>query len=152
VTPNFLHRLPGIVLAVCMADCVAFDAPAQSSPCGLLTSAQVTAAAGVTVGNGSPIGSTGCSWSAAGFIVSLSVADAGKWQQMKAGLPGAAINSISGLGDDSFSSTIGTGHSFVVLNVRKAATVYKLKIYGVADAAKQLSIEEALARAVLANL
>ena len=128
-------------------------AQSGSTPCGLLTSAQVGAAVGATVGNGEPIATTGCTWSWGRAKTTLSLWDASKWDQMKsAPLPGVTKSSVSGLGDDAFSATMGTSKQFAVLNVKKGATVYIFKVYGVDSPSDQLSIEKTLAADVLATL
>jgi hypothetical protein len=127
-------------------------AQSGSTPCGLLTPAQVSTAVGATVGNGEPIATTGCTWSWGRAKTTLSLWDASKWEQMKAPLPGTTKSSVSGLGDDAFSSTMGTTKQFAVLDVKKGATVYIFKVYGVDSPSDQLSIEKALAADVLARL
>jgi hypothetical protein len=78
------------IISGAFAAFVTLEAVAQSgsTPCGLLTAAQVSAAAGATVGNGEPIATTGCTWSWGNAKTTLSLWDAGKWDQMKAPLPG----------------------------------------------------------------
>jgi hypothetical protein len=128
-------------------------AQSSSTPCSLLTSAQVSAAVGATVGNGEPIATTGCTWSWGHARTTLSLWDANKWDQMKsAALPGVTKSSVSGLGDDAFSATLGTGKQFAVLNVKKGPTVYIFKVYGVDSPSDQLSIEKTLAADTLATL
>ncbi len=127
-------------------------AQAGSTPCDLLTTAQVSAAVGATVGNGEPIATTGCTWSWGRAKTTLSLWDASKWDQMKAPLPGMTKSSVSGLGDDAVSSTMGTSKQFAVLSVKKGATVYLFKVYGVDSPSDQLSIEKTLAADVLTAL
>src|ERR1700733_4143262 len=120
------------IIAGTLATFGTIEAVAQSgsTPCGLLTSAQVSAAVGATVGNAEPIATTGCTWSWGRAKTTLSLWDAGKWDQMKsATLPGVTKSSGSGLGDDAFSATMGTSKQFAVLNVKKGATVYIFEVY-----------------------
>ena len=78
--------------------------------------------------------------------------DASKWDPMKtASLPGVTKSPVSGLGDDAFSATMGTNKQFAVLNVKKGATVYVFKVYGVDSPSDQLSIEKTLAADVVAR-
>jgi hypothetical protein len=130
-------------------------AAAQSAPtpCNLLTSAQVTAAVGVSVGAAQPIANTGCSWSAPHMIVTVSLWDANKWDQMKAPFPGTSRNSVSGLGDDAFYSTMGpaTGKQFATLSIKKGSTAYLIKVYG-PNVNDQMSMEKSLAGNMLAAL
>ena len=110
-------------------------------------------AVGAAVGNGEPIATTGCTWSWGRATTTLSLWDASKWNQMKsATLAGVTKSSVSGLGDDAFSATMGTSKQFAVLNVKKGATVYIFKVYGVDSPSDQLSIEKTLAADVLATL
>jgi hypothetical protein len=126
-------------------------AQGASAPCNLLTAAQVGTAVGASVGAPQVIGTTGCSWSAPHIIVSVSLWDASKWEQMKTPLPGAAKTSVAGLGDDAFLTTIGKpDKQFVTLSVKKGATAYVFKVYGV-SAPRQASMENTLAADVLAK-
>jgi hypothetical protein len=142
------------IIAGALATFGTLEAVAQSgsTPCGLLTAAQVSSAVGATVGNGEPIATTGCTWSWGRANATLSLWDASKWDQMKAPLPGMTRSSVSGLGDDAFSSTMGAGKQLVVLSVKKGATAYRFKVYGVDSASDQLSIEKTLAADVLSTL
>jgi hypothetical protein len=129
-------------------------AAAQSAaPCSLLTSAQVTAAVGVSVGAAQPIANTGCSWSAPHMIVTVSLWDGSKWEQMKAPVLGMNRTPVSGLGDDAFYTTMGSASSkqFATLSVKKGGTAYLIKVYG-STVADQMSMEKTLAGDVLAKL
>ncbi|HEX3949714.1 MAG TPA: hypothetical protein VHW95_07695 [Steroidobacteraceae bacterium] len=125
------------------------------APCSLLSSAQVTAAVGVTVGAAQPIADTGCSWSGPHMIVTLSLWDGSDpaWGKLKTPFPGMSKGSVSGLGDDAIMTTMGpaSGKQFVTLSVKKGATAYLFKVYG-PTAAEQISMEKALAGNVLAKL
>lgn len=127
-------------------------AQGAAAPCSLLTAAQVSAAIGAGVNAPQAIGTTGCSWSAPHIIVSLSLWDGSKWDKMKTPLPGASRTPVAGLGDDAFSTTLGKpDKQFVTLNVKKGATAYVFKVYGV-SASQQTSMENTLAQNVLARL
>jgi hypothetical protein len=130
-------------------------AAAQSgpAPCNLLTSAQVTAAVGVSVGAAQPIANTGCSWAAPHMIVTVSLWDGNKWDQLKAPAPGMNRSSVSGLGDDAFYTTLGagSGKQIATLTVKKGGTAYLIKVYG-PGVTEQMSMEKALAGDVLAKL
>jgi hypothetical protein len=130
-------------------------AAAQSAPtpCSLLTSAQVTATVGVSVGAAQPIANTGCSWTAPHMIVTVSLWDGNKWDQMKAPFPGTNRSSVSGRGDDAFYSTIGpaSGKQTATLTVKKGSTAYLIKVYG-PTVTEQMSMEKTLAGNVLAKL
>jgi hypothetical protein len=144
-----------IVACVCVSAALGSKtAAAQSAaPCSLLTSAQVTAAVGVNVGAAQPIATTGCSWSAPHVIVTVSLWDGSKWDQMKAPAPGMNRTAVSGLGDDAFYTTMGpaSGKQFATLSVKKGSTAYLLKVYG-PNLTEQMSMEKTLAGNVLANL
>ena len=150
--PDF-SRLFTLVCVCTSALLGASTAGAQASPCSLITSAQVTAAVGVTVGAAQPIADTGCSWSAPHMIVTLSLWDGGKWDKMKTPLPGTSKTAVSGLGDDAFYSTMGpaSGKQFATLSVRKGSAAYLIKVYG-PTVAEQMSMEKTLAGKVLAKL
>ena len=129
-------------------------AAAQSAaPCSLLTSAQVTAVVGVSVGAAQPIANTGCSWTAPHMMVTVSLWDGSKWDQMKTPLPGMNRTPVSGLGDDAFYTTMGSASSkqFATLSVKKGGTAYLIKVYG-PTMTEQMSMEKTLAGDVLAKL
>lgn len=146
---NVLLRL-ACALAACAFPTLAAAAPA-TTPCGLLTPAQVAAAVGGTFGAGQAIGTTGCSWTSdkPHVIVTVSLWPPAEWDRMKAGpLQGTQITAVSGLGDDAFYATLGP---YAVLYVKKGPTVFLFKVYGVKDPAKQMSAEKTLALDVLAG-
>ncbi len=82
------------------------------------------------------------------MIVTVSLWDGSKWDQMKAPLPGASRTPASGLGEDAFYTTLG---QFVTLNVKKGSTAYLIKVYG-PNVTDQMSMEKTLAGNMLANL
>jgi hypothetical protein len=129
--------------------------PGGPAPCSLLTSAQISAAVGVTVGAAQPIADTGCSWSAPHMIVTLSLWDGSDaaWAKMKAPFAGMSKNSVSGLGDDAIMTTMGpaSGKQFVTLSVKKGGTAYLFKVYG-PTAAEQITMEKTLAGNALAKM
>ena len=139
---------------VCARVLLPFPAVAQAAPepCKLLSQAQVSAALGVTVGAGEPIGTKGCSWTSnkPHEIVTLSLWPPAQWDRLKASpLPGTASIPAPGLGDDAFYTTVA---QYTVLYVKKGQTVYLFKVYGVQDKAKQMSAEKKLAQDALAKL
>jgi hypothetical protein len=108
----------------------AASARAATEPCKLLSQAQVSAALGVNVGAGVPIGTTGCSWTSEKphQIVTVSLWPPTEWNRMKASpLPGSSTTPTSGLGDDAFYTTVA---QYTVLYVKKGQTVYLFKVYG----------------------
>ena len=150
---NYLRHF--VTACICLSAALGSrTAAAQSAaaPCSLLTSAQVTAAVGVSVGAAQPIANTGCSWTAPHIIVSLSLWDASKWDRMKAPLAGMNRTAVSGLGDDAFSTTMGPpDKQFATLSVKKGSTAYVIKVYG-PNVTDQMAMEKTLAGNVLANL
>src|ERR1700729_739439 len=143
-----------IITCICASATLASrTAAAQAAPCSLLTSAQVTAAVGVSVGEAQPIANTGCSWSAPHMIVTVSLWDENKWDQMKTPVPGMSRTPISGLGDDAFYTTLGpaSGKQIATLSVKKGSTAYLIKVYG-PSVTDQMSMEKTLAGSVLTKL
>jgi hypothetical protein len=128
-------------------------AAAQAAPCSLLTSAQVTAAVGVSVGEAQPIANTGCQWSAPHMLVTVSLWGGSKWDKMKTPVPGMNRTPVSGLGDDAFYTTMGpaSGKQFATLSIKKGGTAYLIKVYG-PSVSEQMSMEKTLAGNVLAKL
>jgi hypothetical protein len=145
-----------IVTCICLSSTLgsktaAAEAPA---PCSLLTSAQVTAAVGVSVGAAQPIANTGCSWSAPHMLVSVSLWDgsASGWGKIKTPLPGVTKTPVPGLGDDAIFSTLGSAaKQFVTLSVKKGNTAYLFKVYG-PTVTEQMTMEKTLAGDVLSKL
>jgi hypothetical protein len=151
---NYLRHF--VTACICLSAVLGSrTAAAQSgvAPCSLLTSAQVTAAVGVSVGAAQPIATTGCSWTAPHMIVTLSLWDGSKWDQMKTPVPGMNRTAVSGLGDDAFYTTMGpaSGKQTATLSVKKGSTAYLIKVYG-PNVTDEMSMEKALAGNVLANL
>jgi hypothetical protein len=130
----------------------ATDVVRASDPCSLLTPVRISAAVGVDVAPGTPIGSTGCDWEGpAGSRVRVTIALwPGKgWEKMKTPLPNTTKTAISGLGDDAFYAVMG---SFTSLSVKKGDTSFILRVYGIKDSYQQLSIEKSLAAAAVKEL
>ncbi len=136
-------------VAVLVVPAVSGAAP---QPCSLLTPAQIGAALGASFGAAEPIGTTGCSWSAASphLIVTVSHWPPTEWNRMKTSpLYGTTITPTSGLGDDAFYATIA---QYTVLYVKKGNDVWLFKVYGVTDKSKQMSVEKTLAQDALQHL
>jgi hypothetical protein len=145
-----------IITCICISATLGSrTAAAQSAPtpCSLLTSAQVTAAVGVSVGAAQPIANTGCSWSGPHMMVTVSLWDGNKWEQMKTPLSGMSRTPVSGLGDDAFYTTMGpaSGKQLATLSVKKGITAYLIKVYG-PSVTDQMSMEKTLAGNLLAVL
>jgi len=143
-----------IITCICVSAILGSrTAAAQAAPCSLLTSAQVTAAVGVSVGAAQPIANTGCQWSAPHMLVTVSLWDGNTWDKMKTPVPGMNRTPVSGLGDDAFYTTMGpaSGKQFATLSIKKGSTAYLIKVYG-PSVTEQMSTEKTLAGNVLANL
>lgn len=146
---GFIVARGGAIAALALGLATAQAAPA---PCSLLSSAQVTAAVGVTVGTAQPIANTGCSWSGPHMIVTLSLWDGSGWDKMKTPLPGATKTPVSGLGDDAIYSTLGPAEKqYATLSVKKGGTIYLFKVYG-PSVTEQMAMEKVLAGNALAQL
>ncbi len=143
------------IVCICISAALGTKTAAAQSvaPCSLLTSAQVSAAVGVSVGAAQPIANTGCSWTAPHMIVTVSLWDGSKWERMKTPVPGMNRTSVSGLGDDAFYTTLGpaSGKQMATLSVKKGGTAYLIKVYG-PTLTEQMSMEKTLAGDVMANL
>ncbi|HEY4100407.1 MAG TPA: hypothetical protein VGM20_05985 [Gemmatimonadales bacterium] len=135
------------------------QAPAQLDACTLVTVAQVSAAAGKTVGQGTHVTPTfvkTCTWTAQGTVVTLNTQPAtffdgakGMATQVAAAAKGNSMSS-AGVGDDSYFLIQGTQ---VMLMVKKGANAFKATVYDAAmsvDAKK--GVELALAKAALGKI
>jgi hypothetical protein len=145
------HFIVGIVCAVAALGSSATLAQSKTAPCSLLTQAQVSAVAHVSVGAGQPISTTGCSWTAPHFTATVSLWDATNWDKFKTPLAGMTRTPAAGLGDDAFFSTAGTGKQLTTLTVKKGNTALIFHIYGIDSVSDQMSMEQTLAGEALAN-
>ncbi len=124
-------------------------AQSNADPCERLTQTEVSAATGTTMGAGHAVGET-CNWTGIPrIIVSLWYPGPGMWQAIQH--PKAAVKQspAAGLGDAAFYDSAG---GFTSLGVVKGSTAFVVKVYGIADQARQMSIEKALAANILAKL
>lgn len=146
---RFLAR--GIGVFACLGSQI-IAAQSTPAPCSLLTTAQVSAAVGVTVGAAQPIATTGCSWTAPPVTATLSLWNASNWEKFKSPLTGMIRTAVAGLGEDAFFSTAGSvPKQFTTLTVKKGTTAYVFRIYGI-DEPAQRAAEKTLAANVLAKL
>lgn len=131
----------------------AIASPAPIDPCSLLTADQVKAVFGVDIATGSPISKTACMWKSTGKKVQMATvslqAPGTSWEHLKTVLPTAPIKTLSGVGDDAFYTLLG---AYAPLAVKKGATIFIVKIYGVAEPDKQEQYEKALALEVVKHL
>jgi hypothetical protein len=139
-------------LVVCGARAEAAE-PFVPDPCTLLTVDQLNSATGFAFAAGTPIiAGKSCQWispSPKHGIVTVDFYPGESWDKMKAPLAGFTKTSVSGVGDDAFYTVVGT---FTTLSVKKGNAVFNMKVYGIADHAKQEAAEKALALNVTAKL
>lgn len=108
------------------------NAATPTDACQILSAAQVGAALGATVQEGthvSPAFTKTCTWIVkdGGVIVTLNIQDMAMFQAGKGALPGKEVSSASGVGDESY--YIGAGPT-VGLEVKKGASAFKVSVYG----------------------
>ena len=127
------------------------SAQGTAGRCAVLTPAAVSSALGATVDAGKPIFDYGCSWQSSEphIIVSISVGDVTKYKTWTGSVLGVTKSSVSGLGDDAVTGTLG---SLTSLWVKHGKNAFQLRVYGVSDPTRQLAIEKTLARDVLKQL
>jgi len=146
-----VHLILAAAAAVAIAARSA-DAQTPADPCAQVTAAQISAALGETVGAGKQGPASTCTWSAdkpTHQVVSLAFSPLGDWNKRKSHVaPGLTITPVS-IGDDAIAETAG---KFTTLWVKKGATTFVVRVYGVSDPAKQLAIEKPIAQAVIARI
>jgi len=145
------HRIIIALCALSLGAARVGSAQSASDRCSLLTPAAISAALGVNVEAGQPIFTTGCSWQSLKphIIVSVSVGDDAKYKIWTGNVLGVTKSSVSGLGDEAATGTLG---NLTSLWVRHGKNAFQLRVYGVPDPAKQLAVEKTLARDVLKKL
>lgn len=164
--------LVGAVLIILAAGAAQSVVAVTEDACSLLTSAQISDAVGVPMGAGTyvtPEFKKTCTWTPSGdakgiravtlYLETAAAYDAGKKMMeqtvamMKATEPADAAqvqnSTVSGIGDDAFSLTLG---STIGLMVKKGSAAFKMEVYAELNAEKKLEIEKALARVVLPKL
>ena len=111
---------------------------AHADACSLLTSAQVSAALGVQVGEGKALGSKGCMWREAGAPsgrkVALTILEANGFAIGKNPLAGAEKPTVSGVGDEAyykyFSAPRYEKIKVVDLDVKKGSNYFGVEVGG----------------------
>jgi hypothetical protein len=148
------------------------SAATTDDACALVTQAQVSAAVGVSVGAGTHVPPSfvkTCTWSPTGGaredVKSVTVSfqnagsyDAGKrvMQQTQAvvnqkeGGGAMASDSASGIGDDAYYTTMGTGYTGLM--VKKGNVAMKIAVYGGMPTDKKKTAEKTLALQALSKL
>jgi hypothetical protein len=134
---------------------IALAAPPKNA-CSLLTTAQVSAVVGTSVGAGTPLLPTdtkACRWhaDAAKIQVQLFLKDAQAFAMAKMPFSGKTVVSASGIGDDAVYTS--GGGTPAVLSVRKGDVSFNVHVlkYGLPDD-KVKAMEKTLALDVLAKL
>lgn len=139
-------------LSVAFLLCCAHVAFGETAPCALLTKDEVTSIVGASVGAGSPIANTGCSWTTTGgprVVVTISLQSERMFNAAKSSnMPQTTKSPVSGLGDEAV--FIGM-QGFSSLWMRKGTKFPLLRIYGVAVSDAQTKLK-ALAADALSKL
>jgi hypothetical protein len=129
--------------------CCAQAAYSETAPCSLLTQDQLTAAVGASVAAGSPIATTGCSWTTKApprVVVTVSMQNEKMFAAVKSSTPPKTTKAeIPGVGDDAvFTGTQG----FSSLWVKKGTKFLLVRIYGVPVPEAQTKLKTLAAQAV----
>ena len=99
-------------------------------PCALVTPAEVSAVLGLKIDAGNRVRPTFCDWAppqGGGKRVTLVLEDEKWFEGAKRQLPGVISTTVSGVGDDAISATVG---NFTTLTVKKGAIVFVVRMYG----------------------
>jgi hypothetical protein len=135
------------VFATGLLQCAWSQTPPE--PCKMLTQEQISAATGAQINAGQSIGTT-CSWSGKPkIIVSLWYPTPAIWEGLLHSSAPVEKTAVSGLGDLAFFNTLG---GLTSLGIKKGNTNFVIKVYGIPDPSKQMSIEKSLAGNVLAKM
>jgi hypothetical protein len=145
------------ILIIGAAIAPAANAAPPGDACALLTSAQVSAALGVSVGAGAYVTPTfkkTCTWTATtsgGGTVTLNLQSLDLYESGKklASNGKVTTTSISGIGDDAY--YFGTD-KLVSLIAKKGSTAFKVAVYAHIPVEKQQAAEKALALQVAPQL
>lgn len=142
-----LPKIRAFTLALFVLSAAAAMA-ATDDACSVLTPAQVSAAAGVTVGAGqyvTPTFKKTCTWHAKDIIITLNLQDAAAFDKGKQlANYGAKMTAVAGLGDGAYYMTMGTQQ--VALMVKKGNTAFKVAVYAKLPLEKLEAMEKALAQ------
>jgi len=152
------HRSAPLIAAIVFAQLTQpVRAAAPDDACAILTSAQVSAAVGIAVADGtyvSPTFKKTCTWvvhdsAGATRFVTLYLEGVEQYAGGKGGLSAAYMTPVSGIGDDAY--YLGSG-STEGLFVKKGQRAFKLAVYTTLPLEKKRDMEKALAQQVLAKL
>ena len=155
--PKVHRSVPSLVAAVFALQTQAANSAAPDDACALLTAAQVTAAVGVAVGDGTYVTPTfkkTCTWvpsdSASGIrAITLNLQTPDRFAGGKTGVNVVAMTPASGIGDDAY--YLGEG-STEGLFFKKGEHAFKIAVYTTQPLEKKRAEEKALAQLVLAKL
>lgn len=121
----------------------------EPTPCTLLAQDQVSAVLGVSVGAGSPIANTGCSWKATGAskaVVTVSLQSEKMFAGAKSSsAPNMTKTSVSGVGDEAIFTGI---QGFSSLWIRKGTTFLLVRVYGLPVSEAQTKLKDLAVKAV----
>lgn len=147
-----------VVLGVAglLASVSAASAAPPTDACALLTAAQISAALGVTAGEGKAVGPSLCQWTAPGKNggserVAVTIGNAQKFAYAKVPVNSPSIKKIpvSGVGDDAvFGTTAGLAAS---INVKKGDVYFAVSLMSV-PLDKAQGVATTLAKDILAKL
>jgi hypothetical protein len=138
---------------------LAHESRAPTDACSLLTSTEVNATLGASLGPGSHPFGTGaiCEWADTPNVltinkrVRLSITDPQRYATAKTPIQGIAKIPVSGLGDDAFYATVGALGT--TLEVLKGGNAFTINVAGQGWTADQeVAMEQALARHVITRL
>lgn len=143
---------PLFLTAFVVLSCGAQVAFSDTAPCALLAQNQVSTTIEASVGAGSPIANTGCSWHTTG-AKSVTVTVSLQSEKMFAGAkssaaPGMTNTPISGIGDEAIFTGV---PNFSSLWVKKGSKVLLVRIYGLAVSEAQPKLK-ALATIAVSKL
>ncbi len=152
-----IHRSAPLIVATVFMLTQAASAATAEDACAILTTAQVSTAVGVTVGDGTYVTPTfkkTCTWtvkdSAGGIrFVTLNLQSPEQFSGGKRGINQVAENPAAGIGDDAYFLGVGSGEG---LFVKKGQSAFKIDVYTTLPLEKKRAMEKVLAQQVLAKL
>lgn len=157
----FAKFIFGAAVVVISATITPSASAATDDACSLLSAAQVSAAAAVSVGAGTYVTPTfkkTCTWTPSGddaktvqsVTLLLQTTDAFEFGKKLTGAKNVVITSVSGVGDDAYYLVIGAA---VSMEVKKGNAAFKVTVYaGGTSVEKKQAIEKMLAQQVVGKL
>jgi len=138
-----------IFAAFALLLCCTRAAYSETAPCALLTQNQVSTAVGASVGAGSPIANTGCSWTATGarrVMVTVSMQSEKMFAAVKSSVPPKTTKTqVSGVGDEAIFTGV---QNFSSLWVRKGTKFLLVRAYGLPVSEAETALKVLAASAV----